>query len=608
MSRRTFPRPSPARARLRGRVERLPHVLSPRGALSLRRVDGALLFALRAALAMTLPVLPLVLSGRPALAVFPMLGAFTTTFGRNLPYPRRARVLAVVALAMTACVGGGSALAALTDAQTSTAGAMTVIVAMAVVAGLAKFACDATGLGGLGAVLLLLSFAVAANGSDVDLGDVLPHTALAATGAVVAWALALAGWPVHPDRPQRLAVAGALRDLAGLLETGGGADGAGPARHRATAGILRAYRSLGLAPSTPARRDAGTPGIEVRLTDWAWTLLITSVHRRSPDAATARQLRRLARALTARGRRPPLPLPVAFPSCPEAAATAAPPGGAQGAARTFERAAAAPDSGRSPAETDATTCRAAELAVGTPSAGRHRLAVHVVPALRMTLGTGVAGAAAVFLSFGHGYWAAVSAAAVLHSVNIRTSVQRAVQRTLGTVTGLLVSAAILATHPVPSAAVFLIVLLEFLLEYVVARNYGLGVVFITPLALLLSNLTSPTSTGTLVYDRMLGGAVGIAIALACALLVVHSRATERVRRALAACTQASEHAERALAGPTEPHPEVQARLAAAVVELRAADDAAAGELRSVGIDPAELAEAEQRAYGLLHRLLRRHPL
>ncbi|MER6983764.1 hypothetical protein ABT317_44155, partial [Streptomyces carpinensis] len=64
-------------------------VLSPRGALAVHQVDGAFLFALRAALAMALVALPIVLAGRAELAVYAMLGAFTTTFGRNLPYPRR---------------------------------------------------------------------------------------------------------------------------------------------------------------------------------------------------------------------------------------------------------------------------------------------------------------------------------------------------------------------------------------------------------------------------------------------------------------------------------------------------------------------------------------
>ncbi|WP_405851733.1 hypothetical protein OG361_03170 [Streptomyces sp. NBC_00090] len=201
--------------------------LSPRGALALQSVDGALSFALRAALAMALPALPMALAGRADQAVYAMLGSFTTTFGRNLPYARRARVLALVAVAMTACVGGGSALAAWADPADGGAGAAVVVAATAVVAGLAKLACDAARLSGLGAVLLLFSFAVAANGSPAT-ADILPHTALAASGAAVAWVLAVSGWFVHPDRPQRLAVAAALRELADLLNTGAGEAGGAP--------------------------------------------------------------------------------------------------------------------------------------------------------------------------------------------------------------------------------------------------------------------------------------------------------------------------------------------------------------------------------------------
>ncbi len=51
-------------------------------------------------------------------------------------------------------------------------------------------------------------------------------------------------------------------------------------------------------------------------------------------------------------------------------------------------------------------------------------------------------------------------------------------------------------------------------------------------------------------------------------------------------------------------PAAQEQLAAAVVELRAADDAAAGELWPAEIDPTELAAAERRAYLLLERFAR----
>ncbi|WP_406066850.1 FUSC family protein [Streptomyces sp. NBC_01077] len=569
---------------------------------------------------MAVPALPMALAGHADLAVYTMLGSFTTTFGRNLPYARRARVLAFVAVAMTACVGCGSALAVWAQPRDGGAGAAVTVAATAVVAGAAKFACDAARLSGLGAVLLLFSFAVAANGST-DPAQILPQTTLAATGAVVAWVLAVLGWFVHPDRPQRLAVAAALRELADLWEAAGGGNGRGLVRHRATAAVLQAYRTLGVMPPSAAQRG-GRGDTCLRLTDLAWALLIGSA-RRVPDDPTglARNLRRQVRLLVSRRRRLPRILPeLAVPSL--IAQGAAVPGVATDGPTTLR----------------ATELRAAELVMGRgfPGGGTSgggapgRTAILLVPALRMVLGTGLAGAAALLLGLGHGYWAAISAAAVLHSINVRTAAQRAVQRTLGTMAGLMLALGVLAARPDAVVLVLVIVLLEFLLEYVVARNYGLGVVFLTPLALLLTDLAAPSPTGDLVQDRALSSLLGVGIALVCALVVVHDRAAVRAQRALAACVAASRRAERALdervsdertldvraldgqvsheqvsdEGVARSLPVIQEQLAAAVVELREADDAAAGELWPAEIDPTELAAAERRAYLLLDRLAR----
>ncbi|MFE7513291.1 FUSC family protein [Streptomyces sp. NPDC057540] len=541
---------------------------------------------------MALPAVPMALAGRADEAVYAMLGSFTTTFGRNLPYARRARVLAVVAVAMTACVGCGAAFAAWVQPRNGGAGVAVTVAATALVAGLAKFACDAARLSGLGAVLLLFSFAVAANGASVP-GDVLPRAGLAACGAAVAWVLAVAGVLVHPDRPQRLAVAAALRELADLWDASRTGDGARPARHRATAAVLQAYRTLGvLPPSGTDRRGRGDT--RVRLTDLCWSLLVGSA-RRPPDepAGLARTLRRQARLLAGRSRRAPRLLPeLALPVLIARSGTAPRPG---------------PAGGPGPVPADPTTLRATELRAAALVTGpaHGRAAVLLVPALRMVLGTGLAGGLALLLGLGHGYWAAISAAAVLHSVNVRTAAQRAVQRTLGTVAGLLLALGVLALGPEPVTLVLVIVLFEFLLEYVVARNYGLGVVFLTPLALLMTDLAAPAPAGALVQDRALSSVLGVAVALGCALMVVHDRAAVRAVRALAACADASERGERALEeGDTRSFPLVQTRLAAAAVELREADDAAAGELWPAEIDPTELAAAERRAYLLLDRLAR----
>jgi uncharacterized membrane protein YccC len=465
-------------------------------------------------------------------------------------------------------------------------GAVAVVAATAVVAGLAKLACDVSRLGGLGAVLLLFSFAVAANASAVP-ADVLPRTGLAAAGSVVAWALAVVGRFVHPDRPQRIAVSTALRALADLLDAARTGKATGQRRHRATVVVLHAYHSLGLVP--PAGKRLGDrEGACARLMDMSWCLLIGSVGR-SPDdlTVTPESLRQQALLLADRRRRVPELLPELAP--PPAVAGAGP-------VRRVIRSTA------EPAEADVQ--RASELMLGRRPGGSGRISVQVVPALRMTLGTGAAGGAALLLGLGHGYWAAISAAAVLHSVNIRTTAQRAAQRTLGTAVGLLIAVGVLAAHPGPAGLALVIVVLEFLLEFVVVRNYALGVVFVTPLALLLSDMAMSGSTGELVHDRGLASLLGISVGLVCALLVVDDHAAARVESALAACTQAAEQAERALAPHCgTPPPDIQVRLAAAVVELREADDAAAGELWPAGIDPAELAAAEQRGYLVLERLL-----
>ncbi|MGW2692718.1 FUSC family protein [Streptomyces sp. NPDC001296] len=585
-----------------------PRALSPRGALTLHEVDGAFLFALRAALAMGLLAVPITRAGRPDLAVYAMLGSFTTTFGRNLPYARRARVLAVVAVAMTVLVGCGSALAAWARPSAGGAGTAAVVTATALVAGAAKFVCDAKRLSGLGAVLLLFSFAVAANDSTRS-ADVLPYTAFAAAGAALAWLLGVSGRLVHPDRPQRLAVATALRRLSELLEASAAGEAPRQQRHRATVAVLHAYRSLGVAPPAAAGRGEPTRDAAfVRLTDLSWTLLIGSADRSPADpAATAVLLRRQARLLTDRRLRDPLMLGELRPGASEESRASGDPD-ALGASGQGRDAAGVPRPAAPVAtQSGAAARRATELLMGRRR-GTGRLAVLAVPAVRMALGTGAAGGIAALLGLERGYWAAISAAAVLHSVNLRTTTQRAVQRTLGTVVGLLLAFGALAAHLQPVALAVLIVVLEFLLEYVVARNYALGVVFLTPLALLLSDLAAPAPAGQLVLDRVLGSIVGIAVALLCALLLVHDQAAIRVERALAACQEAAERAERALDHVTGAPPAfVQVHLAMAVVELCEADDAAAGELWPAGIDPALLVATEQRAYRLLARLQRHRP-
>jgi len=89
-----------------------------------------------------------------------------------------------------------------------------------------------------------------------------------------------------------------------------------------------------------------------------------------------------------------------------------------------------------------------------------------------------------------------------------------------------VTAALLVWSPPAFAVICIIVVCQFFAEILVARHYGAALVFITPLALSVSHLASPTPLPALVIDRVLETVLGAAIGI---LLVLLARLVERRR-------------------------------------------------------------------------------
>ncbi|WP_374968882.1 FUSC family protein [Terrabacter sp. BE26] len=224
---------------------------------------------------------------------------------------------------------------------------------------------------------------------------------------------------------------------------------------------------------------------------------------------------------------------------------------------------------------------------------RHLAALRLVGSGRVLLGAGVAAAAAMLLGLGHPYWAPVSAAAVLQSTHVRMTWHRSLQRGLGTAAGLVLGALLLQAHPDPLVVALLVVLMQLGIELFLGRNYALGVLFITPMTMLLSDLVVPSSPFVLVRDRLAGVVLGIAVGLAAALLVAHPRAAATLRHAVERCTVATRWASTATSGTRLLAME---ELRDALVGLRAAEDVARGETWPAGISPVEVADTERHAY------------
>ncbi|MFF7627301.1 FUSC family protein [Streptomyces cyaneofuscatus] len=504
--------------------------------------------ALSVVAASAVPHLTLLALGRLDLVMYTMAGSLCALYGHGLPYARRARTVAGVVLSMTAGLAAALVTASLTH---STA----VLVAVgALLAATQKAACDAVRIGPPGHVILTF-VSSAALFAPQRLGQVPAHLALTLGAGAVAWLVCVGPALIRREGPERRAVARALEAAADRV-----AEPGPRTRHTAAAAVHGAWQCL-LASGrpTPVRRSLE------RLVVHAETALS------DPD-----RLRAWAALTRARG---PVPEP------PPAPGTAAELYGI-GA----ERAALRASGGRRAAR------RTLLRSLGP---GSHLLPV----AARTLIGCALAGYLCAALGVGRPYWAIVTAAS-LYQANTTLTWNRTLQRTLGNLLGVLVFAAVLPlSRTGPLALVLCCLLFSFAAEALITRNYWLGSVAVTPMALLVLEFGGTHPAGELVGDRVLDTVLGALAGFLAAALVTNRRAAGRVERALEAAAQARTDAERAYADRDRTGPagldRARRALTARLVEVREAADIAAGEWWQRALPEQELLAAERAGHRTL---------
>lgn len=141
----------------------------------------------------------------------------------------------------------------------------------------------------------------------------------------------------------------------------------------------------------------------------------------------------------------------------------------------------------------------------------------------------VAGALATAAGIGHPYWASVAAVAPLSARGLRGQLSRGVQRVLGTMLGLLTSAALLSLRLSGVLLLVVIAALQVAAELLIGRNYAVAMLVVTPLALLMGQTANEQPVDQLLLDRgvetVIGSAVGILL-----ILGLHWHRERRLRR------------------------------------------------------------------------------
>jgi uncharacterized membrane protein YgaE (UPF0421/DUF939 family) len=505
--------------------------------------------ALSVLAATALPTLALLVLDRLDLAMYPIAGAMSALYCHNRPYAARYRALAWVVLGMV----GGLAVALLTAALTTNAAVLVGVGAL--MAAVQKAVCDATRIGPPASVVLTFISSTALFLPQTP-AQVPGHIGLALLGGVWAWLVCMAPGLLRPHGPER----------------------------RATAHALDMAAASGTAEVQAKARAAAASAVQA-----AWQCLLAAGAR---SDLTRRSLIRLV-------------------ACAEAAVTApgdADPERLQAWARKLLGSGPVPRIGHPVPDGEEVLGVDAEMTASPRAAwwSQHKMLAPI--AVRTAIGCALAGYASLALGIGRPYWAIVTAAS-LYQASLTLTRRRAVERVVGNLIGVLAFAAIVPlAHLHPATLVLCFLTFCFAAAALIGPNYWLHTVCVTPMALLITEFASIQDSVQLITGRITDTLVGTLVGFAAALAVTNRRAGDRLEHALTAAEHAREHTAALLAEP-DPVPSAlnasRRRLGAALVELRASADTAAGEWWQRALPSERVAHAEQSGHQTLAEALRR---
>ena len=453
-------------------------------------------FALRATVCIAVPVLIGWAADDLAAGLIATIGAFTSLYGSGRPYLNRGAHLGVIAVCFSLAVALGD-----WAAEVAWVGVLTV----SVIAIAAVLVCNALAVGPPGAYMFVLACAA---GTGVASEHLSPWRVglLVFAGGAFAWLVHMSGSLTGLRRPEKAAVAAAAQAVARFVDAVGSSS-EGSARHRAATALHQ-----------------------------SWNVLVTFQPVNPRPNSTLHRLRALNRELH---------VLFAEVMCAAANHEQSSGDGAERARRLGLLAHGATDVDGAPGVDETPLGRPGPFELLRQSVAARSPTRYVVA--RAGIAVCLAGFIASALGVDRAYWAMSAAVLMLHQGFdwIRT-LQRGLERLLGTLIGLVLAGAVLVLQPQGLWLIGIVALLQFTIEMFLVRNYALAVVFITPLALTVSSGGRPVGdVGGLMLARGVDTLIGCVVALGVYLMITrrHNAAglPEAVARTLDAVATTSHH-------------------------------------------------------------------
>ena len=446
---------------------------------------------------MGVPVLAGWAAGDVTAGLMATIGAFTALYGGDRPYLNRAIHLAVIAVSFALAV----ALGVWAAGTPPLAVPVVVLIAMA-----ATFLCNALRVGPPGAYMFALACA-AGTGMPIGHFSIAQVGLLVLAGGSFAWLAHMSTALAWPRGPERMAIVAAAQAVARFVQAVGtpGEDGA---RHAAALAMHHAWATL--VTRQPARPRPNGSLSRLRSLNRELHLLFASVMNASiagsaPLAAAAEKARAIA------------------------------------------------------AQATDTTNQAERTEPTHIPLGHHRISEllreslrpwspALLAAVRVGVATAIAGTIGAALGLERAYWTMAAAVLILHQgLDWVRSLQRGVERMSGTIVGLVLAGAILSAHPGGLLLAATLMLLQFVIEMTVIRNYALAVVFITAAALTIASGGHPMPHIAHVLwvrgeDTVIGCLTGLAILALTTPRAAAMRIPQELANTLAALKPVLDHA------------------------------------------------------------------
>ncbi len=464
--------------------------------------------AITAGICSGIPVLMGLLANHLSYGMLAGIGSFTYLYVANIPYSQRAKKLFFVMIGLAMAVGLGTLVAP---------HPLTSAIFVGLIGALVTFLFGAYKIQGPAAIFFVLAFSLA-TGMPIDPTAAPLRAGLVLCGGALAWLLGMIGWVRDPHGPQTTAMKRVYMELAAFMDRIG-SGGVQEGRKKLVAVLKSAEESLAVGQAS--WHSSGQYQRLLLLNNQANAIFLdvleyAEAKRDKLPPQFGKTMRSIAAALDEKNKGSERAIRVEEWSGGEGIVPRL-----QGNVREAVRILMDPQTA-----VDAVQKRKRQSLWTVLGGSFDKNSIVFLTSIRFGLVLAATALLAYSFELNRSYWVTLSCAAVMSGATIIATFHRAIQRSIGTVVGIVVATIILAAHPHGLFIAVVIMFMTALTELAIVLNYGLAALFITPNALLLAESTGQNLSLSFVASaRIIDVVIGCAIGLVGTLLIGRRKAS-----------------------------------------------------------------------------------